>query len=261
MGKTIVFGGDGFIGSALCKVLDNYYVSPLELTSQMASHHVRSIINDGDDIVMIAALTAEHGAPYQLTDLNIRMAANVIRGMEGKIVGHIVYVSSDSVYGDFSGVMTESTRVCPVSLYGKMHAMREQMFAEACGETLTILRPCAVYGHGDTHNAYGINQFMRSDPIEIFGEGEELRSNVHVDDVAAVIAMAAQERLAGTFNVNCGKAYTFRELAEMFGKKIISKRRTQPVTHRLVDNSTLRRYFPAPRSAEVGIRNLLDRIG
>lgn len=269
MSKIVIFGGSGFIGTALCTLLDQssggYYAPDelqLDLEYEDAPEQISKIVNDGDSIVMIAALTSEYGLAHQLIERNIRMATYLIDGLADKDISHCTYISSDSVYAETDAAIDECTALGPRTLYGMMHMAREKMLAERFpDDRLTILRPCAVYGRDDTHNAYGINQFIRgakkNGMIEIFGDGEEMRSNIHVDDLAVIIAKAAQERIAGIFNANCGEAYTFKELAQMvgnvFGAEIISKPRTQPVTHRRVDNSKLVATFHPPLRANFGI--------
>ena len=264
----VIFGGSGFVGTALRRMLDRegvaYFAPDFDLCRIDSKDWVRDAVNDGDTLVMLAAYTHEHGKPHRLAELNVRMAASVIEGIEGKQLQHCVYISSDSVYGVSDSVITESTPVCPNTVYGHMHALREQMFKDRFPE-LTILRPCAIYGKGDTHNAYGINQFVKTateeGQITLFGEGEEMRSNVHVDDVAAVIAKSARDKISGVFNVNCGRAYSFMQLAEIIGGngvRILSKPRTQPVTHRLVDNSLLVAKFMPMRTAHQGIAEMME---
>lgn len=278
MSKIVIWGGEGFIGTALRRQLarqDVEYTAPtygeIDLSDSHDMSEVEKEIDNGDTVIMIAAHTAERGQGYVLTSWNIQMAQNLIDAIEGKDIPHCVYLSSDSVYGPIDDIMDETTPLRPTSLYGMMHMMREQMFRERFGDKLTILRPCAVYGPGDTHNAYGINQFVRSAKkegiIEIFGEGEEMRSNIHVDDLAAIIAKSALDKVQGIFNANCGAAYTFMEIAkvvqENVGSKdwshpviIESKPRTQPITHRHANNSRLQEAFHAPRLAYAGIAQM-----
>lgn len=276
MSRVVIFGGEGFLGTGLRRLLDKegvQYVAPdseeIDLTASGAPDLIRKVLRDGDKVVMIAALTSEHGEAVYLTEANISMAANMIAGMRGVDIGHFVYISSDSVYrrGDeppFWEEITEKTPLAPDTLYGFMHACREQFFREYFPpQKLTILRPCAVYGMGDTHNAYGINGFVTeaktAGTITLFGAGEEHRPAVHIDDMVAVMAMAARQKIAGVFNVNCGVSLSFKVMAERIaanaGKiiKIMSKPRNMPVTHRCFDNSALVSNFFAPRKIEEGV--------
>lgn len=271
----VILGGHGFIGTALCRridALDVGYIAPtieaIDLLDSDKWPDIRNLIKDGDTLIFIAALTQEHGEACKLTEWNIRMAANMIYSVMGKNIAHCVYLSSDSVYGNPDDVITESTPLRPINLYGMMHMIREQMFRERF-PNLTILRPCAVYGLGDTHNAYGINQFIRDarekGVITLFGDGEEYRSNIHVNDLAKIIAISAIDKIPGTFNANCGEARSFKQLAGEIQKHtncdIASKPRTQSVSHRYVYNQKLTDTFFEPRTTDIGIKQLLGDAG
>ena len=104
-------------------------------------------------------------------------------------------------------------------------------------------------------NAYGIPRFIRSalekNEIVLFGGGEEYRDHVHVDDTAALIFAAWQQRTAGTFNAASGKSWRFSEItdfiASSLNKKvtITHKPRAMPIYHRHVDISSRVRH-PLP---------------
>ena len=71
----------------------------------------------------------------------------------------------------------------------------------------------------DPHNGYGPNRFRRlaakGEAITLFGEGEEKRDHVHIDDVAALVSATLHQRSTGTLNIATGKSTSFREVAEM----------------------------------------------
>jgi len=81
------------------------------------------------------------------------------------------------------------------------------------------VRPTLIYGASDPHNGYGPNRFRRQaargEEILLFGEGEERRDHVLVDDVAALILRIALRRSTGTLNIATGETYSFRAIAEM----------------------------------------------
>lgn len=278
MSGTIIFGASGFVGTALRSLLDKKgveYVAPSETEIDLRNfdsvEKISAIADDGDSLIMISAYTNEKGDPRALTMHNVAMAYHVLRGVDGIDIRHCVYLSSDSVYGKAQETIDHDTIISPDSLYGFMHAMRERYFTEHfLAENLTILRPSAIYGVGDTHNTYGINQFINEarykQAITLFGEGEEFRSNIHVDDLAAIIYKALDERIPGAFVVNCGKSWDFASIAGMVAKNIEKnifinhKPRTIPITHRFFYNSTLIEAFFEPRPADVGIKQVLAQL-
>jgi UDP-glucose 4-epimerase len=80
------------------------------------------------------------------------------------------------------------------------------------------LRPTLVYGAGDPHNGYGPNKFRRQanrgETIVLFGEGEERRDHVAVDDIAEIVGLALEHRSAGVLNIATGAVASFRALAD-----------------------------------------------
>jgi UDP-glucose 4-epimerase len=147
------------------------------------------------------------------------MMASVCEALARRSVAHLIYISSDAVYADGPLPLTEASPAAPTSLHGAMHLAREQMLLAAAGATpLAILRPTLVYGAGDPHNGYGPNRFRRQansgEPIVLFGEGEERRDHVDVDDIAEIVRLVLAHRSAGVLNIATGTVSSFRALAE-----------------------------------------------
>ena len=157
-------------------------------------------------------------------------------------MAHLVYVSSDAVYADGPLPLTEASPAAPTSLHGAMHLAREQMLLSIAGSIpLAILRPTLVYGAGDPHNGYGPNRFRRQanrgETIVLFGEGEERRDHVDVDDIAEIAALVLDHRSAGVLNIATGTVASFRALADkavaLAAKPVAIKSspRTGPMPH------------------------------
>ena len=114
--------------------------------------------------------------------------------------------------------LTEESCAEPGSLHGAMHLARELMLKSVVTAPLAILRPSLLYGAADPHNGYGPNRFRRlaaaGQEIMLFGEGEERRDHVHIDDVAELIWRVLARRSRGTLNVATGEVMSFRQIAE-----------------------------------------------
>jgi nucleoside-diphosphate-sugar epimerase len=135
------------------------------------------------------------------------------------------------------------------------------------------VRPCAIYGPGDTHNSYGPNRFARAaakaGKITLFGGGEEKRHHIYVADAARLIELCILHRSSGTINAATGEAISFGELAEKIaaavsGAVAIEKLpRTSAITHRHFDTSALARAFPSFQATplDAGIAQTLSGMG
>jgi nucleoside-diphosphate-sugar epimerase len=244
--RTVVLGSNGFIARGLIQLLEaqSHPCRPVgsaevDLSDPTAVLKLRAILQPGDAVVVCSALTPEHGRDRAAFQKNVRMADHVAGALEGSPAAHVVYLSSDSVTnpsGDF---------------YALAHLVREQILQAACANRipLTILRPGAVFGPGDTHNAYGPNRFIRTAraerKISLFGEGEEQRDHIYIRDLSRIIQLCIQNGVVGSFDGVAGDAVTFRDLALAIdramggGITIESAPRRVAIAHRHADPSPL----------------------
>jgi UDP-glucose 4-epimerase len=81
-----------------------------------------------------------------------------------------------------------------------------------------MLRPTLIYGADDPHNGYGPNRFRRlanaNEDITLFGEGEERRDHVFIEDVAEIALRVLTHRSQGALNIATGTVHSFRSVAE-----------------------------------------------
>jgi UDP-glucose 4-epimerase len=134
--------------------------------------------------------------------------AQLAYAIEQSDVRRVVYLSSLAVYGEQPGPVDESTLPNPRSFYGRSKWDGEQQLRVlARSRDLFILRSGNVYGYNPAYRIDAvINRFMFNahftGKITVNGNGEQHRSFIHVDKLAAAIEAAAQGRLApGTYNV------------------------------------------------------------
>ncbi len=110
------------------------------------------------------------------------------------------YLSTVGVYGNHDGAWVDETTQCrPVSRRSKARIAAEtawQKAAAAAGLTLGIFRLSGIYGPG-------------RNPLEKVARGEGRRINkpgqvfnrIHVDDIAAALALAVAQHKGGIFNI------------------------------------------------------------
>lgn len=260
--RVVVMGAGGFIGASLVKSLNKSNIPFLALTEKNlnlldsdASARLSNIINPDDTLVVISAI-----APCKNNEMllqNISMMKAVCEAVEKQQPKHLIYLSSDAVYSDSPDPLTESSCAEPGSLHGIMHLSRETMLKQVCSAPMAIVRPSLIYGAADTHNGYGPNQFLRlalaDKEISLFGEGEEQRDHVFIEDVINILQLIILHHSEGILNVATGMVESFRRVAEIVSEFFVpqttinTKPRVGPMPHkgfRPFDSSACTSAFP-----------------
>ena len=221
--RVVVLGAGGFIGGAILQRLRAAGLATsalgrpsLDLLAPHAAADLASALQPHDTLVFVSA-KAPVKSPAMLLE-NLRMAEVVCAALQRQPVRHVVYLSSDAVYKDSPDPLREDSCAEPGSMHGVMHLAREVMLRAAHDGPTAFIRPTLVYGVADPHNGYGPNRFRRlaaeGKEIVLFGEGEERRDHVAVEDVAELTLRVCLHRSSGTVNATSGEIVSFRELAE-----------------------------------------------
>ena len=277
-GRLVVLGATGFVGS---QVVGRAREAGWEVVA-LSSHNVdladpagslalAAILHNGDTVVHAAAVVPSKNAAD--VSRNLLMTQALVDALTGITLAQLVVVSSDAVYGSASGVVDEGSACTPDSLHGVMSLAREMVCAEVSTSVLTLVRPSAIYGVGDTHNSYGPNRFARqaldSGEITVFGAGEATRDHVAIDDVADVIVRAVETRQHGIINVASGQSISFAELAALVrdagpaGAEVVVTGSESSPTFRFYNVAGLIRRFPdmvlvGPAD---GVGELVEKLG
>jgi len=257
--RVVVMGARGFVGSAIASRIEADEVPVLRLSSKdvdlldpNAAERLAQRLNAGDALVVVSALAPCRDAAGLIK--NLRMTEQVCAALQSQPVDHVIYVSSDAVYSDDANPVSERSTCQPSSMHGMMHAARELMLRQAVRAPLAILRPSLLYGAADPHNGYGPNRFRRlaveGKAISLFGEGEEMRDHVLIDDIAALAALVLRHRSQGVLNGATGRSVSFRRIAQLvvghFEKPVAiqGSPRQNPITHRHFDITDGLKAFP-----------------
>jgi UDP-glucose 4-epimerase len=260
--RAVVLGAGGFIGGATARRLrsEGIEVTPLgrescDLLATNAGTLLAAELRPDDTLVFVSARAPVKNVAMLME--NMRMGEAVCLALKNRPVAHVVYVSSDAVYKDSSEPLSESSCAEPGSLHGVMHLTREVMLRNEFSGPLALVRPTLTYGIDDPHNGYGPNRFRRlaagREDITLFGEGEEERDHVAVDDIAELILRIVLHRSTGIVNAVTGDVVSFRTLAEFIAAQFIppvaikGSPRVGPMPHdglRPFDSSAALAAFP-----------------
>jgi len=267
--RAVVLGAGGFVGGAAARRLEAAGVEVLrlgrprlDLLAQGAADALAAALRPDDALVVVSALAPCKDAAMMAA--NLRMIEPVCAALRRAPIAHLVYVSSDAVYRDAPLPLNEESCAEPGSAHGAMHRAREVLLADAARCPFAILRPTLIYGADDPHNGYGPNRFRRlaaeGKEIVLFGEGEERRDHVLVDDVAELMRLVLFHRSAGILNAATGQVASFRQIAEMVTAlverppAIRSSPRQGPMPHggyRPFDCAATAKAFPGFRYAKL----------
>jgi UDP-glucose 4-epimerase len=151
--------------------------------------------------------------------VNVRGTAAVIDAANVEGVSRVVLMSTIAVYGYQARVLLdEDSPTVPDTFYGetKLAAERVALNARAAdGSPLaTVLRAAAVYGPGVKGNYLRLVHALARNRFVPIGPGDNLRTVVFDDDLAAATVLAATHPGAAgrIYNVSDGSPHPLREI-------------------------------------------------
>jgi nucleoside-diphosphate-sugar epimerase len=250
IGKALVTGGAGFIGSNLVdallregagvKVLDNLSTGQLENLEHVERQiefkqgDIRDIetvksICHGCDIVFhqaaVVSVPQTVGDPLMSAAVNDMGTLHVLEAARIAGVKKVVLASSCAVYGDDPELPKQEHMVVrpqsPYAVQKYTNEMNAGLYYDLYGLETVCLRYFNVFGpRQDPTSPYSgvISIFMASaaqgrQPI-IYGDGGQYRDFVFVNDVvnANLLAATADEAKGGVFNIGTGQCVTINAL-------------------------------------------------
>ncbi|MCB0346728.1 MAG: NAD(P)-dependent oxidoreductase [Bdellovibrionales bacterium] len=254
---VVVFGGAGYIGSVLTRLLlkDGYRVRVFDNflfgdhgIQHIASHEgleimrgdlgdtcsVSSACRNADAVILLAAIVGRRGVDIRhpiMRDINFLSSSVVLDAAIEHGASRFIFASTDSVYGIQSGLMYETATPEPVTLYSRLKLRMEERVinARTRGFHPTALRIATCHGFSPRMRfdlaANGmIRDAVCKRVITVIG-GEQWRPMVHVDDVARAFmaCMLAHENLVSgeVFNVGSNEQNVqIREVAKLVHKLV-----------------------------------------
>jgi UDP-glucose 4-epimerase len=295
MNVFLVTGGAGFIGSHVTarllaeggcvRVLDNFSAGSLHNLSSAGGPGANVEVIRGDirdlgvveqaargttAIFHLAAMASVPGSvadPLGANDHNVTGTLHVFEAARRAGVRRVVYASSSAVYGDRPELPKhEDQSPAPLSPYAVSKLTGEQygrVWHRLYGVETVGLRYFNVFGpRQDPASEYAavIPRFimwaLRSETLEVHGDGRQSRDFTYIDNVVdANVSAALSPDVGGeVFNVGCGERISLLDIIARL-EKILGRRldrrhtpsRTGDVPHTLADVSKAKRllgYIP-----------------
>lgn len=172
-----------------------------------------------------ASVTESMEAPLEDVAVNVLGTMNVAMAAITAEVRRIVYFSTGgALYGEPGDEPVDEEQLPqPASVYGASKVAAELYLAaltEESGTTVSVLRPGNIYGPAQDHTrAYGVvgifaGRMLRGEGVTIFGDGDESRDYVYVEDIVDA-ALAAASGEPATCLVASGVGTTTRHLFDL----------------------------------------------
>lgn len=180
------------------------------------------------------------------------------------------YLSEDLIQFGEHGSYREGSIGAPDMTYGWAKLTGEYLarFAAEQGVAVHVFRPFSGYGE-DQDLDYPFPSFAQRardllTPFEVWGDGEQIRDFIHIDDVVEGTLVAVEKDRRGPINLCTGRGISFNELARMFMREAgyeapLLHHLGKPVGvhHRVGHVGTLFPIYRPQVSLEEGIRRAL----
>lgn len=169
-----------------------------------------------------AGVRASWGRDFDAyTSNNVLATQRLLEACKGsEALEKLVYASSSSVYGDAERYPTSEDDIPrPFSPYGVTKLASENLcmlYQRNFGVPAVALRYFTVYGPRQRPDM-GFNKFIRamlkSQPITLYGDGEQTRDFTYVDDIVDANLLALQEGTPGrAYNIGGGSRVTVNHI-------------------------------------------------
>jgi len=255
--RVLVTGGAGFIGSHVVDalitrgdtvtVLDNLSSGK---TDNLKTHlknpafqfirgdirdtrAVGNALADADAVIHEAAIVSVPLSvknPELVHSVNVEGTLNLLRASSDRGVKRFIFASSCAVYGEQKKFpISEDASPNPLSPYASSKLAAEKKcltFHDEEGLETVCLRYFNVYGPRQSAGEYAgvmikfLERIRADQPPIIYGDGEQTRDFVHVQDVAEATLLALEhDGVAGeVINIGTGGGIKINELCQIFLK-------------------------------------------
>jgi UDP-glucose 4-epimerase len=302
---SLVTGGAGFIGSHLVeallargdrvRVLDNFSTGHLANLAGVQDKIeliqgdirdeavVRTALTGVDQVFHLAAIVSvpeSMAKPVETELINAVGTLNILQAAKAAGARRVILSSTCAVYGDEPTLpKTETSPSCPQSPYAISKFTAEtycRLFHDAFGLETVRLRYFNVFGpRQDPSSAYSgvisifVDKLGTGIVPTIFGDGEQTRDFVFVEDVvrANLLAATAPQAPGHVFNIGAGRQvsinHLFAALCDIFdqaAKLAYGPPRPGDILHSYADPSLAHSVlgWSAQVSFEEGLRRLVE---
>ena len=281
--NILITGGLGFIGSHIANtliennnitIIDNLSTGNIKnlnnpqhenlkiIKENICNTNFNKLTLNTDYIFHLASmasvpLSVEN--PITCSKINLNATIKLLKSATDNNVEKIIFSSSSAVYGENKNMpLKETETLMPNSPYASSKASCElylKSFYECYGLNYTALRYFNVFGPKQNKNSqYAavipnfINALLKNKQPIIYGDGEQTRDFIFVNDVVGANIAAAKSDYNGVVNVACGEKLSINKLYELIKQTLGSdiepeykKVRPGDIKHSLADVNNMKK--------------------
>lgn len=287
--KALITGSAGMIGRHFAKYLldQGWYVRKFDIKRSIDARDFFRHENNSYDLVLHCAahvggrLDIENKAAF-IGAYNVQLDGAMFEWALRTQPAHIVYWSSSAAYPialqreqSFEYKLRESDITLGSSseadfTYGWAKLVGERLAKEAEAEGLRVhvFRPFSGFA-ADQDTSYPFGAYIdrarrRADPFTVWGDGEQIRDFIHIDDIIGATMAAIEQDYQGPLNLCTGIPTSFNQLARLVTETagyspVIEHDRTKPVGvhYRVGDPTEMHKIWVPKVSLEEGIKRAL----
>ncbi len=304
--KILITGGLGFIGSNTAEMLinnnievvifDNFSSGKIENIQDFEHklqvirgdirdfYQINQAMNGIDAVMHLAAMASVQKSidePLLCNQINIDGTLNVLQAAKNNNVKRVVFASSAAIYGDNPQIpKREDMLPEPMSPYAISKITGEyycKIFADLYNIQTLCFRYFNIYGQKqDPKSDYAavvpifINNALKQQNSVIYGDGQQTRDFVHIDDLAKANFLALTKEIEQKhliLNVANYKQTSITELFEIIYKSlkinfkaIYKEQRKGDIKYSFADNSNLFNFlnFKPEINLETGMKKTVN---
>lgn len=281
--KILIAGHKGFIGQQLMRKYDGHDITAFDILSGIdARDFFRTDTTKYDLAFNCAAVIGGRkgieGQPLAVA-VDLSIDAEYFNWIERTRPTHAVYFSSSAAYpinmqADGVKIKLKESYLSledislPDFSYGWSKLTGEYLAQFVTKTKMHIFRPFSGYGETQALD-YPFPSFIKrgvqkATPFEVWGDGNQVRDFIHVDDIVNAIDEAIRQDVVGPVNLGNARATSFNELAEAVMKQAgysapIHHLTAEPVgvSYRVCDNEKLLSFYTPKITLEEGIERAL----
>ena len=236
--EVLVTGGAGFIGATVVRRLLERGVGVTvadrrpsaepgtrsvtgdlrrpEMVDRALAHPVSAVVHLAAETSVLASMSS----PVEVYETNVALTLSLLERCRLSGVGTFVLVSTNAVVGDVGeALIDEESTLRPLTPYGATKAAAEMLlsaYSASYGIAGSAVRLTNVYGPGMQQKDSLVARLMRAwlakGSVSIYGDGNQLRDYLYVDDAVQGILLAMDTGLVGPLTVGSGISTSVNDL-------------------------------------------------